>query len=241
MRTAQILIIGDEILSGRTRDTNSHFLAKALTVRGIRTERVVVLPDNKVLISQWLHQNHGFSDVVFVCGGIGGTPDDLTRLAVAEAMGVPLVRNTEAEKILLEYYKDRVNEDRMSMADLPKGCQLIKNSVTQAPGFKIKNIYVFAGIPKILYAMFEAIEHELSGGIPLNESELNLTVGEGEIASFMKVINREFPSLELGSYPTLEENRGYKTQLVFRAQNNEVVLQALERFKELCAEKKIAI
>src|ERR1700722_13455437 len=127
MKTAQILIIGDEILSGRTNDTNSHFLARALFVRGVRVSSIEVIADNEVLISQWISQNHGLSDYLFVCGGIGGTPDDVTRSAVARACGVKLRRHPEAERILLKYYEKRVNEDRMSMADLPEGCVLIEN------------------------------------------------------------------------------------------------------------------
>ena len=240
MKTAQILIIGDEILSGRTADTNSNFLAKALSVRGIRTERIVVLPDNVVILTQWIHHNHCLSDYVFICGGIGGTPDDVTRIAVAQGVGVKLVRHPEAEKILLAYYKEKVNPSRMSMADLPEGCEIIQNSVSLAPGIKIKNIYVFAGIPKIMYAMFEAIKNDLVGGLPIIEAELNLVVGEGEIAGHMIQVNKEFPLLELGSYPTMDSSKGYKTQIVFRSQNKEITQSALARFKELCGEKSIA-
>lgn len=233
MKTAQILIIGDEILSGRTADTNSHFLTKSLSRLGIRVETIVVIPDNVVFISQWVNKHHGFSDYLFICGGIGGTPDDVTRLAVARSLGVPLVLHKVAAEILLTYYKDRANPDRMSMAELPLGCELIENSVTKAPGFKIKNIYVFAGIPIILYAMFESIKKDFEGGTPLFEMEINLSVGEGEIAQFMKQINKEYPQLELGSYPNLEEKKGYRTQLVFRSKIQDVVSQALARFKEL--------
>src|ERR1700722_2212252 len=107
MKTAQILIIGDEILSGRTIDTNSNYLAKGLAVRGVRVSRIVVLPDNLVLISQWIKNHHGSSDFVFVCGGIGGTPDDVTREAVARSLGVKLKRNSEAEKLLRDFYTER--------------------------------------------------------------------------------------------------------------------------------------
>ena len=233
MKTAQILIVGDEILSGRTSDTNSGYLAKALGTRGVRVTQIAVVPDNEILIAQWLHQHHGLSDYVFVCGGIGGTPDDVTRSAVARACEVPLTRHPQAEKTLLEYYKERVNESRMTMADLPKGCTLIENTVTKAPGFKLENIYVFAGIPKILHAMWESIKHEFEGK-PLFEAEIKLKVGEGEVAHFMTQLNKEFPLLELGSYPTLEPERGFKTQLVFRSLEEKIVQSAIGRFRELC-------
>lgn len=232
MKTAQILIIGDEILTGRTADTNSGYLARALFVRGVRVLRVEVIPDNLVLISQWVRERHGLSDFTFIAGGIGGTPDDVTRLAVANGLGVDLERNPIAEKILLKYYGDRVNADRMSMADLPVGCELIENSVTHAPGFKIKNIYVFAGIPKILHAMFESVAHEFSGAL-LYEEELKLLVGEGDIARHMVTLNKEFPLLELGSYPHMDSTRDYKTLLVFRSSDKTLVLKAISRFKEL--------
>jgi molybdopterin-biosynthesis enzyme MoeA-like protein len=234
MKTAQILIIGDEILSGRTQDTNSFYLAKKLSVRSIRTEKIMVLPDNLVLLSQWIYQNHSLSDYLFICGGIGGTSDDVTRKAVANALGLELSRHPKASEILKEFYQGRENPERMSMADLPLGCTLIENTVTKAPGFKIKNIYVFAGIPKILYAMFESIENELQGGLPLSEAELNLAVGEGEIAKVMKVINKEYPLVELGSYPTLDSTKNYKTQIVFKSLESELTRQAVARFVELC-------
>src|ERR1700678_3979417 len=109
MKTAQILIIGDEILSGRTADTNSHYLAKALFVRGVRVQKIEIIADNIVLIAQWVQKNYGLKDFTFICGGIGGTPDDVTRFAVATGLGLKLTRHKEAEKTLLDYYKDRVN------------------------------------------------------------------------------------------------------------------------------------
>jgi molybdenum cofactor synthesis domain-containing protein len=232
MKTAQILIVGNEILSGRTADTNSHYLARALFVRGVRVQSIEVLPDQISRISQWVRERSALSDFCFICGGIGGTPDDVTRLAVARGMGVKLERHAVAEKILNTYYGDRINADRMSMGDLPSGCELIENSVTHAPGFKIKNVYVFAGIPKILYAMFESVQNDFLG-TPFFEEEMNLTVGEGEIAQFMRLLEKEFPLLELGSYPTLDPSKGYKTQLVFRSTDKGLVVSAIARFKDL--------
>jgi molybdenum cofactor synthesis domain-containing protein len=232
MKTAQILIVGDEILSGRTVDTNSHYLAKELFARGIRVRRIEVVPDDIVAIAQWVHHRHGLSDIVFVCGGIGGTPDDVTREAVARGVAIPIERNQEALKRLTKYYAGRkveLNADRMRMADMPVGCTLIDNSVTTAPGFKIKNIYVMAGIPEVMHAMFDAIKEELKG-TPVFESEINLQVGEGEIARHMIRINDEFPDVELGSYPTLDPKRGYKTQLVFKAATQDRLKAAVDRF-----------
>lgn len=232
MLTAQILIIGDEILSGRTADTNSHFLARALGQRGVRVRRVQVLPDDLIAIADTIHATHALFDFTLVCGGIGGTPDDVTRQAVAKGFRVPLKRHPEAEKILKDYYGAKLNADRLSMADLPEGCELIPNKVTRAPGFKIKNVYVFAGIPEILYAMFENVKKEFQGPA-IFEEDLNLQVGEGDIAQYMVLLNQEFPALELGSYPTLAKDKGYRTQLVFKSGTEETVKKAIARFKEL--------
>ena len=239
MKTAQILIIGDEILSGRTADTNSHYLARALSVRAIRVSKIEVIPDNLAVISQWVHDRHTKSDWIFICGGIG-EPDDVTRLAVARGLNLSLTRHPEAEKILLSHYGDKANEQRMAMADLPEGCELISNPVTKAPGIKIKNIFVFAGIPKILYAMFESIQDSLQGE-PLYQEELDIRVGEGEISKFMVQLNKEYPLLELGSYPTLDQTKPYKTQLVFKSSDKKVVADALAKFKSLCDPSFIAI
>lgn len=232
MKTAQILIIGDEILSGRTQDTNSHFLCHNLFSLGIRVQSIEVIPDNEILLAQWVREKHARADYTFLTGGIGGTPDDVTRSAVARGLGLKLVRHPEAEKLLREFYKDRINNDRLSMSELPEGSQLIRNSVTMAPGIKIKNIYVLAGVPQILHVMFESIREELTGS-PLFEEAIQLPVGEGEIARHMKTLNREFPLLELGSYPNFDKSKGYRTQLVFRSENQDVVKNALARFKEL--------
>jgi molybdopterin-biosynthesis enzyme MoeA-like protein len=241
MKTAQILIIGDEILSGRTQDSNSNYLASALFKRGIRVKNIDVISDNFILISQWVHQKHALSDYTFICGGIGGTPDDVTRPAVAAGVGVGLERNVTAEKLLSEYYKEKINPDRMSMADLPQGCTLIDNPMTLAPGFKIKNIYVMAGVPMIMKVMFKSIENELNGS-PLFEAVLNLAVGEGEIAKHMKTLNKKYPLLELGSYPNMEDaTKGYRTQMVFRAIDKNTVDSAMVDFKTLCAESHIHI
>ena len=122
----------------------------------------------------------------------------------------------------------------MSMADLPLGSVLIENSVSRAPGFKIKNIYVFAGIPKILYGMFESIKVDFAGLVPLLRLELNLLVGEGEITEFMIQIGQEFPQLELGSYPAVDFDRAYKTQIVIKSKDQKMLFSAIARFKELC-------
>ncbi|MCC6276469.1 MAG: competence/damage-inducible protein A [Oligoflexia bacterium] len=238
MKTAQILIIGDEILSGRTQDTNSLFLARALYARGIRVLATQVLPDQINVVSQWIRRHYALADYLFICGGIGGTPDDITRAAVARALDVPLTRNVAAEKLLRSYYKDKINDDRLQMADLPEGCDLIQNNITLAPGLRIKNIFVFAGIPRIMHSMFESIEGLLLGSTPMHERELRLQVGEGEIAAHMRTLLKEFPDLELGSYPRVDPSQDYRTQLIFKSLNAETVERAQMRFEVLIGARK---
>jgi molybdopterin-biosynthesis enzyme MoeA-like protein len=146
------------------------------------------------------------------------------------------VRNPQAEKILREYYGERLNAERLNMADLPEGCELVTNTVTKAPGIKIKNIYVFAGVPKILRAMWDQVESEISG-TPIFEVDCRLKVGEGDVAHHMKTVINEYPLVELGSYPNLEpDERGYRTQIVMRSQSKQLAEAALARFLQLCGE-----
>ncbi len=244
MKTAQVLIIGNEILSGRTLDTNTQFLAKSLGSRGVRVIRCFTISDDMGEIVSTIQNHHQNSDYFFVCGGIGSTPDDKTRGAVAQAMGVSLMRHPVADKLLREYYGARLNDDRISMADLPQGCTLIDNPITAAPGFKIKNLYVFAGIPKLVQAMFENVRHEFTG-IALHEREITLNRGEGELSTFMRTITDKYPLVELGSYPLLDpaqlslpfEKRQFGTQIVLRGEDSQLVDQAFEEFMAMVSER----
>ena len=246
MRTAQVLIIGNEILSGRTEDTNSHFLAKRLHDYGIKVTRIFVVPDETDAIVAAIRQNHQSSDYFFVAGGIGATPDDKTRKAVAVAMGTKLVRHPEVERRLREFYLDDVNEARLSMADLPEGALLIDNPLTKAPGFKVKNLYVFAGIPRLLQAMFQNIEVELET-TPVFEREIFVPAGEGQITELLKVITAKYPDVELGSYPQFDiaetslphSKRHPKTILVFKGLNKELVEDAFREMSELIARHRL--
>jgi molybdopterin-biosynthesis enzyme MoeA-like protein len=148
-------------------------------------------------------------------------------------MGVEMLRSPQAEALIRDFYKDKVNNERLRMADLPRGCELVSNSVTMAPGLKIDNIYVFAGIPRIMHAMFEAIEGELVGGRLMHERDIKLQVGEGEIAAHMRALLKEFPSLELGSYPRVNPDQDYRTHLIFKSLDEDVVEKAFSKFKIL--------
>ena len=155
--TAGILIIGDEILSGRTKDTNSNWLAKELNLLGIRLEEITVIPDNKSRIIDLVKSFSKKFTYVFTCGGIGPTHDDITTESIAEALNLKLEKNKEAMKVLQIHYKNsniEFNEARQKMAIIPIGAKLIDNPVSAAPGFIVENIYVFAGVPQIMHSMF---------------------------------------------------------------------------------------
>ena len=164
-KTAVICVIGDEILSGRTRDSNSHYLARRLAEIGVEVERIVVLPDRRDCIVDFLREWAERCDYLFTSGGIGPTHDDITREMVAEATGRRLVMHGEAEGILRDHYGSEMTEARLSMALLPEGAELIYNPITAAPGCIVENIFVLPGIPEILEVMFESIVDRLPASI----------------------------------------------------------------------------
>ena len=216
--TAAILVIGDEILSGRTRDSNLHFLAGELTRIGItlREARIVadihpeIVAAVRALSSSYTH--------VFTSGGIGPTHDDITADAVAEAMGAKIGHRADAMALMQAHY-DRsglpFNEARQRMARIPDGASLIDNPVSTAPGFTLGNVHVMAGVPKIFEAMVASVLPKLTGGPPLLSQTLRVDRGEGEIAAPFAALAAEFPDLSMGSYPFIQ-NGAHGTNLVIR-------------------------
>ena len=216
--TAAILVIGDEILSGRTRDSNLHFLAGELTRIGItlREARIVadihpeIVAAVRALSSSYTH--------VFTSGGIGPTHDDITADAVAEAMGAKIGHRADAMALMQAHY-DRsglpFNEARQRMARIPDGAALIDNPVSTAPGFTLGNVHVMAGVPKIFEAMVASVLPKLTGGPPLLSQTLRVDRGEGEIAAPFAALAAEFPDLSMGSYPFIQ-NGAHGTNLVIR-------------------------
>jgi molybdenum cofactor synthesis domain-containing protein len=216
--TAAILVIGDEILSGRTRDSNLHFLAGELTRIGITLSEARIVPDIhseiiaavRALSSRYTH--------LFTSGGIGPTHDDITADAVAEAMGAKISHRADAMALLQAHY-DRsglpFNDARQRMARIPDGAALIDNPVSTAPGFTIGNVHVMAGVPKIFEAMVASVLPKLTGGPPLLSQTLRVDRGEGEIAADFGALAAEFPELSMGSYPFIQ-NGAHGTNLVVR-------------------------
>ena len=215
---AAMLVIGDEILSGRTRDSNMHYLAGELTRLGIDLCEVRMVPDNHAAIVAAVRALAGAHDHLFTSGGIGPTHDDITADAVAAAMGAKIGLRADAMALMAAHYDRQglpFNAARQRMARIPDGASLIDNPISVAPGFALGNVHVLAGVPKIFEAMVASVLPKLTGGAPLLSQTLRVLHGEGEIAGEFGVLAAEFPDLSMGSYPfTL--NGAYGTNLVIR-------------------------
>lgn len=216
--TAAMLVIGDEILTGRTRDSNMHHLANELTGRGIRLREVRVVADEHDAIVAAVRALSDSVDHVFTSGGIGPTHDDITADAVADAFGAAIEVRDDARAILVEHYQRtglELNEARLRMARIPDGATLIDNPISAAPGFTMGNVHVMAGVPAIFQAMVASVLPTLTGGDPLLSQMIDIGRGEGEIAAPLKALAARFPELSFGSYP-YQRKGAYGTQLVVR-------------------------
>lgn len=202
--TAAILIIGDEILSGRTRDSNMHFLAGELTRVGIDLKEVRVVSDDRDAIVAAVNALRGTYTHVFTSGGIGPTHDDITADCVAAAFGVGIDVREDARALLGAHYARmgyEFNAARMRMARIPDGATLIENPVSVAPGFSLGNVHVMAGVPSVFQAMVAGLLPTLTGGAPLLSQSLRILRAEGEIAGPLGALAAEYPDLSMGSYP----------------------------------------
>lgn len=225
--TAAIVIIGNEVLSGRIQDANVHFLANAFRALGIRLREVRVVPDVQEAIIEAVNALRERHDYVMTTGGIGPTHDDITAESIALAFGVALARNPQATAILEEYYGDDINEARMRMANIPQGAALLDNPVSRAPGFQIGNVFVLPGVPRILQAMFDGFKHRLAGGRPLMSRTVTAFIPESYAASGLAAIQSRFPGAEIGSYPHFRQRR-FGTSLVVRSTDAAVLSAATE-------------
>ncbi|PPR46940.1 MAG: CinA-like protein [Alphaproteobacteria bacterium MarineAlpha5_Bin9] len=200
--TAGIIIIGNEILSGRTHDKNSNFIAKHLIKSGIQLSEIKIIPDNKKIIIDTVKDYRKKFNYVFTTGGIGPTHDDITTESIAKAFKKKVILNKEAYKILKNHYSNkRLNTGRKKMAMLPEGCKLILNPLTSAPGFIIKNIYVLPGVPSIMEVMFKSILIDLKKGKKTVSITLKTDLFESKIAKKLSNIQKKFPDFDIGSYP----------------------------------------
>ncbi|MCZ6482559.1 MAG: molybdopterin-binding protein [Alphaproteobacteria bacterium] len=234
--TAALIVIGSEVLSGRTRDANLPYLGKRLNELGVRLKETRIIPDDEDAIVRTVNECRATYDYVFTTGGIGPTHDDITAGCIAKAFGVPLLRHPEAVARLKRHYRSgEFNEARMRMANVPEGGTLIDNPVSAAPGFRIENVFVFAGVPAIMQAMFEGIKHALIGGKPLRARTFRTTLAEGRLAQGLGDIQARFPDVEIGSYPSFTR-REPGVRIVLSATDEGRLDEAAGALDELVAE-----
>jgi molybdenum cofactor synthesis domain-containing protein len=235
---AALIIIGNEILSGRTKDKNLAYLAEWLNEIGIQLYEVRVIRDDEKEIIDCVNLLRKKYDYVFTTGGIGPTHDDITTESIAKAFNVELETNPEALKILQSYYKEgELNEARLKMTLLPKGAELVENPVTKAPGFKMENVFVMAGIPSIMQGMLEGAKAFLKTGNKMTSKSIDVFMPESYVAEELSKMQDNYPEVEIGSYPFNKEGQ-FGTSLVMRSAN----LDTLERCASDVAEmvKKLA-
>ncbi len=219
--SAAVLLIGDEILSGRTKDRNLGFIADYLAAIGIDLKEARVVPDVQEEIVAAVNALRVRYSYVFTTGGIGPTHDDITADAVAKAFGVAIDHHPHAVATLTAYFKEigrEPNEARMRMARVPKGAALIDNPVSKAPGFQIGNVFVMAGVPKIMQAMLEQVAPRLVKGVPMQSRAIEVLGGEGDLAKPLGEIQARYPSVTIGSYP-FQSVSGFAANLVLRSRD----------------------
>ena len=207
--TAALIVIGDEILSGRTHEKNIAQVASWLQVQGIRLAEVRVVPDVEERIAEAVNALRGAYDYLFTTGGIGPTHDDITVDSVARALGVPVVVHPEARRILEEYYATRggLTEARLRMARVPEGADLIPNRMSGAPGIKIGNIHLMAGVPHICAQMLDELTGTLEGGARLISETIGCWVPESEVADILREVEKAHPQCQIGSYPFFRDGK----------------------------------
>jgi molybdenum cofactor synthesis domain-containing protein len=219
IKTAAMIVIGDEILSGRTQDKNISFVATELGTIGVQMKEVRVIPDVTLEIVDALNYCRAKYDYVFTTGGIGPTHDDITADSVAAAFGVAINHHPDAMALLTEHYKKsgvEFNDARKRMARIPDGALLVDNPVSIAPGFNIENVYVMAGVPQIMQAMMGSILPSLQGGAKMISKTVRVSMPEGKVAQTLGTLQKKYPDVSMGSYPYFKEGR-IGTNLVFRS------------------------
>ena len=220
---AALIIIGNEILSGRTQDKNLSYLAKWLNEIGIQLSEVRIIRDEEKIIIETVNYLRKTYNYVFTTGGIGPTHDDITSLSIARAFNVDLEINDKALSILKEYYKDsELTDARMKMTMMPKGAELVENPISRAPGFKMENVFVMAGIPLIMQGMLEGARQYLKGSDVIKTTSVDVFTPESNVAEELAQLQNKFPNVEIGSYPFSKENK-FGTSLVLRSKDEELL------------------
>jgi len=234
--TAAVLIIGDEILSGRTKDANLSLLAGKLGSIGIEVAEARVVPDDESVVVDAVNALREKYTYVFTTGGIGPTHDDITADCIAKAFGVPIDFRDDARAILEEHYPTgELNQSRLRMARIPDGAELILNPVSKAPGFRLGNVYVLPGIPMLVEVMVDGLLEKLTGGDVVHTHSLAAFVPESHIAPGLGAIQNDLPQVRIGSYPFLREGKA-GANLVCRSTDVSALEEAAQRVRTLIAE-----
>ena len=229
--TAALVVIGDEILSGRTEDRNIAQVARWLNGQGIRLSQVRVVADDRDAIVAAVNALRPGHDYLFTTGGIGPTHDDITIDSIAAAFDVPVIVHPEARKVLEDYYRDRppgLTEARLRMARVPAGAELIPNPASGAPGVRMGNVFILAGVPNIAKSMLEALDGKLEGGRPMVSVTVRAHAAESDVADLLKAVQDEHPGVAVGSYPFYGAGK-YGADFVIRSEDSELA--------EACAEE----
>ena len=231
--TACLIIIGNEILSGRTEDKNLSHIARHLNEWGVRLTEARIVPDLPDRIIRTLNEARRAFDYVFTTGGIGPTHDDITSECVSAAFGRPHGLHPEAHRILVDFYgKERLNEARLRMAMMPEGARIIENSVSGAPGFQIENVFVLAGVPRVMQAMLESLKDRLEGGRPRCSRSVMVYLPEGTLAGGLGTLQKHHPEIEIGSYPFHEDGR-FGSRLVLTGTDEAELDAVADRLEQL--------
>ena len=238
---AAILIIGNEILSGRTQDTNTGTLATWLNSIGVKVNEVRIIPDIEKIIVENINELRKISDYVFTTGGIGPTHDDITAASVAKAFGLKYEIHQEAYKILESYYKPgEFNEGRQKMIWMPENAELILNPTSGAPGFSVKNVFCLPGVPSILKSMLGGLKNKIVGGKPILSHTISLRTVESEIANSLTKVQNENKDVEIGSYPFFHAGK-LGVSIVLRSENQSKIDNCNLQILKFVNEKKIEV
>ena len=227
-KSAGIIIIGNEVLSGKTHDTNSYFLCTELRQLGVEVQKISTIPDIIELIGQEVTEFSKRFDFVFTTGGVGPTHDDVTIDGIARGFGLPVVRHPDIERRMRQRLGGDVNEARLRMANVPEGAELLATEALFAPVVKIHNVFIFPGIPRILQERFHAIKENFREA-PYFLKNVYVKLGEGVIAKMLNDVLAQFPELLLGSYPVLDIPE-YKVKVTFESKDPKYLQRALQSF-----------
>ncbi len=239
--TAGILVIGDEILSGRTKDKNIGYIAEYLTNIGIDLKEVRVVADDEAAIIEALNALRARYTYLFTTGGIGPTHDDITADSIAKAFGVGISHHPDVVARFRQRFSEaELNEARLRMARIPEGAELIESATILAPGFKIGNVIVMAGVPSIMQAMMDIVSPKLKSGVRMLSESVRANAREGDIGGPLRAIAEAHPETSIGSYPFLDENGKPNTNIVVRSRDADKLRAAMAEVETMVANLKIA-